>query len=694
MIMNISIEKEEDIMAEQCAISKGAASFALAGNPNSGKTTLFNALTGARQYVGNWPGVTVEKKEGEAKFKDNKIKVIDLPGTYSLSPYSMEEIIARNYIVEEGPDVVINIVDASNIERNLYLTLQLIELGKPVVVALNMMDIVKKRKHEINIKKLSNLLGVPVVPMIASKSEGKNELMEISIALAEGTMEYKPTKIDYGKDIEKNISEIEKKVETLPNARKYNSRWLALKVLEGDKAVMDAVDIDESEFSIEDKEELEMTATEAKYEFISDVISKSIKRPKVESLTPSDKVDKVLTNRFLGLPIFALLMYIVFYATFNIGNIYLDKIDVFFGETVSGWASTALQALATPEWLQSLIVDGIIGGVGAVLTFLPNILILFFFISILEDSGYMARVAFIMDRAMRKIGLNGKAFIPMLIGFGCTVPAIMGTRTLENEKDRLAAILLTPFMSCSARLPVYVLFAAAFFKGNEGTVVFSLYLLGIFVAIIMGLIFKNTLFKGDSVPFVMELPAYRIPTIKGVALHVWDRFKAYILKAGTVIFVACVVLWFILGFNFSGPAEISNSIGASIGKVISPIFAPLGFGDWQASLSLLSGLLAKEVVISNMAIVYGLGDVVAEAALEGDIGGFAPTLAASFSQLTAYAFMVFVLLYTPCVAVIGVVKRETNSWKWTIFSVAYQFVVAWTVAFLIVQVGTLLGIGI
>ena len=671
----------------------------LAGNPNSGKTTLFNALTGARQSVGNWPGVTVEKKEGKAKYNDETITVTDLPGIYSLSPYSLEEVIARNYIVDNEPDVVVNIVDGSNIERNLYLSVQLIELGRPVVIALNMMDIVQKRGMKVDIDKLSNLLGVPVIPVTASKNKGSKEVLETVIKLSKGEIKYDPITIDYGKDLEKKIEEVMSSLSQNPAVEKYNLRWSAVKVIEEDEKILEMLKMKPVEETAAGDEVSMLDDNEAiiadkKYQFVTSIVSKAVKKPSESKLTASDKVDKLLTNRWLGLPIFAALMYVVFYVTFNIGSIFLDIIDVFFAETVSGWAANGLEAVEAADWLQSLVIDGIIGGVGGVLTFVPNIAILFIFISLLEASGYMARVAFIMDRAMRRIGLNGKAFIPMLMGFGCNVPAIMGTRTLENEKDRIAAILLNPFMSCGARLPVYVLFAGAFFADHAGLVTFSLYVLGIIVAIIMGLIFKKTIFKGESAPFVMELPPYRIPTFKGTIIQIWERVKGYLIKAGTVIFVASIILWFILGHNFSGPVDITQSIGASIGKVLAPIFQPLGFGNWQASLSLLTGLVAKEVVISNMAIIYGLGDVVAEAALEGDAAGFAQTLSATFSQLTSYAFMVFVLLYTPCVAVIGVVKRETNSWKWTAFSVIYQFVVAWAVAMLIFQVGSLLGIGI
>lgn len=675
--------------------------IAFAGNPNSGKTTLFNALTGARHSVGNWPGVTVEKKEGKLIHKNNEMIAVDLPGTYSLSPYSLEERIARNYIVDDNPDVVVNIVDASNIERNLYLSMQLIELGKPVVIALNMMDVAEKRGYKIDHKRLSDLLGVPIVPIVAIQKKGIDKLLDTAISISKGEMNYNPNTVDYGKNLEKKIENTIDMLKGHVGVSKYNLRWLAIKVIEEDEFVLEEFNLKQNasisdeiavtnEISLED--DYESLIADKRYTYIANIISKSVKKPKEQGLTTSDKIDKVVTNKWLGLPIFAGMMYIVFWFTFNVGNIFLDMIDGWFG-TLGETAVASLESVGAAEWLQSLVGDGIIGGVGGVLTFLPNIMFLFVAISILEDSGYMARVAFIMDRAMRKIGLSGKAFIPMLIGFGCTVPAIMGTRTLEDENDRLTAILVSPFMSCGARLPIYVLFAGVFFQGQESIVTFSLYVLGIVVAIICALIFKKTLFKGQATPFVMELPPYRIPTLKGTGIAVWERAKAYLLRAGTIIFAATIVIWFILGYNFSGVAEMQNSIGASIGKVFAPIFKPLGFGSWQAAVSLITGLLAKEVVVSSMAIIYGVGEAVGEAAMEGDIAtSFMDALkGVGFTQLSAYAFMVFSLLYTPCVAVIGVIKRETNSWKWTAFSLCYQFAVAWIVAMLVFQVGSLLG---
>lgn len=620
-------------------MAKNELVIALAGNPNSGKTTLFNALTGARQYVGNWPGVTVEKKEGKVKQDGKDIVIVDLPGTYSLSPYSMEEIIAKDFVVNEKPDVVVNIVDASNIERNLFLSIQLLELGRPTVIALNMMDVAKSRGYEIDIAKLSKELSVPIIPIVASKGQGVKEL--ISAAIVASTSNF----------------ELSSGIKSLLEKNKEHEKESA---------------------NLELADEIK---TDLTYEYIEGVIKKSVKRPTESKATLSDKVDYFLTHKYLGIPIFALIMFFTFYFTFDlVGNVFNEAIDGFIAESLSPAVEAGLIAIGGQEWLISLVVDGIIAGVGGVIIFIPNVACLFFMISLMEDTGYMARVAFIMDRSMRNIGLNGKAFIPMVLGLGCNVPAIMSTRTLESEKDRLTAILINPFVSCSARLPVYTLFAAAFFPGNEKYVVFSLYLLGIMIAILVGLIFKKTLFKADETPFIMELPPYRFPSLKNLALHIWDRVKGFLIRAGTLIFGASVVLWFVLGFNMSGPAEINESFGAGIGKIIAPIFTPLGFGNWEASLSLLTGVVAKEVVISNMAIIYGIGEAA---------GDFATALSGTFSLVSAYAFMVFVLLYTPCIAVIGVVKRETNSYKWTIFSGAYQLFVAWFVAMIVYQIGSL-----
>lgn len=677
--------------------------FALVGNPNSGKTTIFNEITGSTQYVGNWPGVTVEKKEGKArKFKED-IKIVDLPGIYSLSPYTMEEIIARDYILDEKPDIVVNIVDASNIERNLYLTTQLIELGIPVVIALNMMDIVKSRQDQIDIEKLAKCLGVPVVSASASKGTGIKEVVEKAIEVAqsaaaggEGT---KPRIFDEA--IERSIEKVQTLVKPLTEAKKYNSRWLSLKLLEGDEKVKEKLnvpmtlveEIKNYREELENKydNDMETVFADNRYRFISDIVSKAVKkRDKGNTLTVSDKIDKVVTNRILAIPIFLTVMFCIFQVSFGpLGSFTIDWIDAFINETVAGILTSWLEAGGAAEWLKALIIDGILAGMGSMLVFVPQIMIVFFFLSILEDSGYMARAAFIMDRVLRKLGLSGKSFIPMLMGFGCSTPAIMASRTLENERDRRLTIILTPFMSCGARLPVYALFAAAFFAQNQGKVIFSIYMLGIVVAVLSGIVLKKFVLKGEVAPFVMELPPYRIPTLKGITIHMLDRGKDFVKKAGTVIFAAAVVIWFLQTFSFSLQMveDPGHSILGGIGKFIAPIFAPLGFDDWRASVALLTGLVAKEVVVATLGILTGVGEV-AEDSVE-----LAAALQVYFTPLKAYAYMAFTLLYMPCVAAFGAIKREMNSWKWTLFAVGYQTSIAWVVAFIIYQVGSLLGLG-
>ncbi|MDM8533146.1 ferrous iron transport protein B [Clostridiaceae bacterium HSG29] len=628
----------------------------LVGNPNSGKTTLFNRLTGSKHHVGNWPGVTVDKKEGTIVYNNNEINLVDLPGIYSIFPFSIEEKISREYILENEVDVIINIVNASNLERNLYLTLQLLELGKPVILALNMMDSVEKKGIEINLKKLEEELSIKAIPIIAVKDVGKKELLDSITEISNDKTDFK---INYGEHIEELISKYMIKYQD------YDERWIAIKTIENDEVIKDIIKHDFDE-------DYTNQITSKKYDYIDGLLEKVIEYKKSNYIGMTDYIDKVTTHKYFGIPLFLMIMAFVFFLTFNFGGIFVEKLDFLFNDVVASFVDNTLVKMEVFPWLRSLIVDGIIGGVGGVLVFVPTIAILFIFITILEDSGYMARAAFIMDKWMRKIGLNGKSFIPMIMGFGCNVPAIMSTKALEDENDRLVAILINPFMSCGARLPVYAFLSAIFFKGYEAVVTFSLYLLGVLIAILMAFIFKKTLFKSEESPFIMELPDYNIPNVKSVSIHVWEKVKGYIINAGTVIFVASVLLWFALNYNFAGPSEFVNSFGAMIGKSIAPIFAPLGFGDWRAALTLLSGAIAKEIVVANMHILFG------------------NTMNLIFTPLSAYSFMVFVLLYVPCVATIGTIKRETNSWKWMFFSIFYQMIVAWTVSMLIYQIGLLI----
>lgn len=650
--------------------------IALAGNPNCGKTTLFNGLTGANHYVGNWAGVTVERKEGTWQYGDNAVHVVDLPGIYSMSPYSLEERISRDFIINSDIDVVINIVDASFLERNLYLTTQLIELGKPVILVINMMDEAENKGIKIDFEALSASLGVKIVPMIAMKNIGVDLLFRTLYEIITENIGQKNI-IRFNEELEGHIQTLAEQYGKCLDTH-YDSRWVGIKVVEDDAEVMALLGIDSPKIY----ESGVSVVTTQRYAFIDQLIDKHVIFGKDELHSVTDAIDGLLLNRRYAIPIFGAIMAFIFYMTFTVGGLFTDQLDVLINTNFASAVRLGLGNIGVQAWLISLVVDGVIGGVGGVLTFVPNIAILFIFISILEDSGYMARVALIMDGWMSKVGLNGKTFIPMILGFGCNVPAIMGTRTLENENDRLIAILTNPFMSCGARFPVYILFASVFFKGYETVATFSLYLLGIIVALTVAYIFRRTIFKGDETPFIMELPPYRVPAFKSLMIHVWERVKGYIQKAGTIIFVASVVLWVILNFNFQGMTDINNSFGASIGKFIAPVFAPLGFGTWQSALSLLSGIVAKEIVVANTAILYGVGS--------GGMDALGNVLKDVFNPVSAYAFMVFVLLYTPCIAVVGVIKRETNSWKWTIFSVAYQLVVAWTVSFVVYQVGRIL----
>lgn len=668
--------------------------IALAGNPNCGKTTIFNELTGSSQYVGNWPGVTVEKKEGKLKgHKD--VTIVDLPGIYSLSPYTLEEVVTRNFLIDERPDVIINIVDGSNIERNLYLTTQLVELGIPVVIALNMMDVVNKNGDIINTSKLSKSLGCEVLETSALKGKGLKELSDKAVEIGKSTP--KVTLLNtFSKDTEEVISNIEKLLKG--NSLIKNPRWFYIKLFERDEKVLEYLKLDNNtkdkldnlinnyEESLDD--DAESIITTERYDYIGKIITSCVKKKNNSNLTTSDKIDKVVTNRWLALPIFALVMLGIYYiAVTTIGTIATDWVnDTLFAELIQGNVSNWLMNMQVADWLHGLIVDGIIGGVGAVLGFVPQIMVLFFLISLLEDCGYMARVAFIMDRIFRRFGLSGKSFIPMLIGSGCSVPAVMASRTIENDRDRKMTIMLTPFIPCSAKLPVFALLAGAFFPSQPWAAP-SMYFLGIAMVILSGIILKKTkLFKGDPAPFVMELPQYRIPSLKGLLIHMWDRGKAFIIKAGTIIFVASGLIWFLQSFSWSlQMVDAQDSILASIGNVIAPIFAPLGFGNWQSAVATVTGFLAKENVVATFGVLFGLG-----AELTESDPNLVSTMGQLFNVVSAYSFMAFTLLAAPCFAAIGAIKREMGSWKWTFIAIGYQTGLAYVVSLIIYQVGRLI----
>ncbi len=791
-------------------MGKKSSTLCIAGNPNSGKTTLFNALTGARQHVGNWPGVTVEKKEGTVEFGDFIFTVIDLPGIYSLTAYSLEEVVSRDFILRERPDVVINIVDATNLERNLYLTTQLLELGVPMILALNMMDEAEKKGIQIKIPQLEKLLGIPVLPMVASKGTGTRELLTTVGKFLKGETPISPHVPSYKKEIENAIHHVGEVLHAgLPEwfQEKYPLRWLALKLLEQDEeiiakirrnatdpdAILGCVDEEVERITSILGDDPETLIADQRYGFASGAYKETVRITLKDRMNLTDQIDRVLTSRILGIPFFLLIIWGSFQLTFTLGNIPMNWIADgfnFLGSLFSHWI--------TIPWLKSLVVDGIIGGVGSVLVFLPNILILFLIIALLEDTGYMARAAFISDRVMHFFGLHGKSFIPMVIGFGCNVPAVMATRVLENNKDRVITILVVTLMSCSARLPIYVLFAGAFFPKHAGNVVFSIYLLGIVLAIVMARIFRVVLFPGESAPFVMELPPYRLPTFKGLMIHMWDRGAMYVQKAGTVILAGSMLIWFLSSYPAHPPLSVnytrlfrqetmrhqrvltriarevhvpearlatfppfqeyrkvfdafhqksvnllkkqcaitsaatvykhaikgiemrypgtlsaytayrreaalhqetmealraklaaekaSKSYAGRLGKFVAPVLHPLGF-DWRNTVALISGLVAKEIVVGTMGVIYKVGD----AKNEGE--KLMENLRKHMTPLTAYAFMVFSLIYLPCIATIGVIKRELNSWKWTLFSAGYTTVLAWIVSFIVYQGGRLLGLG-
>ena len=672
----------------------------LAGNPNCGKTTMFNNLTGAKQYVGNWPGVTVEKKVGKLKGY-NDVEIVDLPGVYSLSPYTLEEVVTRNFMIDDKPDAIINIIDASNIERNLYLTTQILELGIPTVIALNMIDVVEKRGDIINLDKISQILGCPVIKTSALKGTGTKEVALKAIEIAKNK-----TSNNFNMNFSQEVKSALNEIKALISSEKLkksdiNDNWMAIKLFERDSNLLEKVTISNevnnkieniiSKCEKEFDDDAEGIITAERYEFIGSIVSKIIKKKDNSKHTISDKIDKVVTNRILALPIFALIMWGVYYISVSsLGAILTDWTnDTLFGEIIGENVAAFLENIGTAPWLQGLINDGIIGGGGAVLGFVPQIMILFFLIAILEDCGYMARVAFIMDRVFRKFGLSGKSFIPVLISSGCGVPGIMATRTMENDKDRRITIMLTTFIPCGAKLPIIALFAGAIF-GGASWVAPSVYFLGIFMIIICGIILNKTkVFKGEPAPFVMELPQYHIPSFKGVILHMWDRAKAFIVKAGTIIFVACAVIWFTSSFSWTlQMVDAQDSILASIGKVIAPIFAPLGFGNWQSAVSTLTGFVAKENVVGTFGVLFGI----AEAAEDTPV--LLTQIGSMFTAASGLAFIAFNMLNAPCFAAIGAIRREMGSWKWMWITIGFQTLTAYIVALMINQIGSfILGTG-
>lgn len=666
--------------------------LALAGNPNSGKTTMFNALTGSSQYVGNWPGVTVEKKEGKLK-GHKEVVVTDLPGIYSLSPYTLEEVVTRNYLLNNHPDVIINIIDGSNIERNLYLTTQLVELGIPVILALNMMDIVNKNGDVINTEKLAKALGCPVMETSAIKGAGLKEIAEQAVEMVRLKKTTTPQH-NFTATVEKALTAIEAQLSEKTHPKQ--KRWVAIKLFERDEKVMEIFNLDSEarkklEAVITDCEKImdddaESIITNERYEYITQIVKKCVIK-KVTGMTTSDKIDRIVTNRWLALPIFAAVMWLIYYISISsLGAIVTNWTnDVLFGGFITNFATTGLASVGAADWLIGLIVDGIIGGVGAVLGFLPQMLILFFFLAILEDCGYMTRVAFIMDRIFRKFGLSGKSFIPLMIASGCGVPGIMASRTIENESDRKLTIMVTTFIPCGAKLPIIALIAGAIFSGASW-VAPSMYFLGLGMVLMSGIILKKTkLFSGDPAPFVMELPQYHIPSLRGVLTHMWERGKSFIIKAGTVIFVACGVIWFLQSFNWGlQMVNPGDSILASMGMVIAPFFAPLGFGTWQATVATITGLVAKENVVGTFGILYGLSEVA------GNGAEIWSRVAADFTVVSAFAFLVFNMLCAPCFASIGAIKREMGSWKWTWITLAYQTTLAYVIAFIVNQIGSVI----
>ena len=678
--------------------------IALAGNPNSGKTTLFNALTGSNQFVGNWPGVTVEKKEGKIKgytTKGEEAVLVDLPGIYSLSPYTLEEVVSRNFLIGEKPDAIINIIDGTNLERNLYLTTQLTELGIPVIIAVNMMDLVKKNGEELNIDRLSKDTGCKVVEISALKGEGIDQLIQRAVAIAKSGKNIQPAH-KFDGCVEHAIAHIEEAISG--HVDESMERWYAVKLFERDekvreslklsKALLNHIEEDIVSCEKEMEDDAESIITGERYNYIGSIIEDCYKKRVKKQMSVSDKIDSIVTNRFLALPIFAVVMFIVYYVSVTtVGTILTDWTnDTLFGEWIIPAAQTGLEAIGCADWLTGLLVDGIVSGVGAVLGFVPQMLVLFLFLAFLEGCGYMARIAFIMDRIFRKFGLSGKSFIPMLIGTGCGVPGVMASRTIENDRDRKMTIMTTTFIPCGAKLPIIALIAGALFDG-AAWVAPSAYFVGIAAIICSGIILKKTkMFAGDPAPFVMELPAYHLPTVGNVLRSTWERGWSFIKKAGTIILLSTIFVWFAQGFGFEGGSfgmveDMNNSILAAIGSAIAWIFTPLGWGDWKAAVAAITGLVAKENVVGTFGILYGFGEVAEDGA---EIWG---SLAGSMTAVAAYSFLIFNLLCAPCFAAMGAIKREMNNVKWFWFAIGYQTILAYAASLCVYQVGTLITAG-
>ncbi|MBZ9634465.1 ferrous iron transport protein B [Clostridium sp. FP1] len=675
--------------------------IALVGNPNCGKTSTFNELTGSKQHVGNWPGVTVEKKIGKLKFEGRNVTVVDLPGIYSLGAYSEDEVVACNYILKDKPDVVVNIIDATNIERNLYLTMQLLETGAKVILALNMMDEANSKNIRIDTMNLSKLLDLPVIEIIATKGRGIKDIIKEALKINESG-KASSYKIQYGKDIEKEVQILKKAIYKAATNLGYPTEWAAIKLLENDayvnKGLQQRDDYKKISSSLEKSIE-RLTAVigyepdafliDKRYEAISGFINKCVKREEVRTESTSDKIDKIITNKWLGIPIFAAIMFFMYQFSITFGNEFLGgMLDQGFG-AVGEWLATTLSSIGASELLTSFLTDGIIGGVGAVLVFFPMILTMYFLIALLEDSGYMARAAYVMDRLMNAVGLHGKTAVSLIIGGGCNVAGIMSTRTLESKKDRMIAILINPFVSCPARLAVYGVFVGAFFADKKlgvfnlgGIIIFLLYVLGIVVAILLGKFLSDKVFKGEESYFVMELPPYRIPTAKGLLIHMWEKSESFLKKAGTVILTVVIVVWVLSNLPLGVQAGSVDSILGVIGSFIAPVFTLAGFGNWQSAVALITGFAAKEAVVGTLGTIYGV---------TGEGASLTAAIQQAFTPLSALSFMIMTLLYVPCVATIVAVRKETNSKKWAWIVVAYTTIIGWILAVLVYQVGKLLG---